>query len=94
VTEEHPVDFDDPAAWKTWTDVLRRTLPAAPDVVFSAEPYGEELARRLGARHLLVDRRALPVSGTAIRSDPYAHWTFLPAPVRAYYARQAGGPVG
>jgi len=85
VTEEHPVDFDDPAAWDAWVGLLQRTLPESPDLVFSSEPYGEELARRLGARHVRVDRARVPVSGTAVRSDPYAHWTLLPAPVRAYY---------
>jgi len=29
----------------------------------------------------------VPVSGTAVRADPFAHWRYLPAPVRSHYAR-------
>ena len=31
-------------------------------------------------------RIAMPVSGTAVRADPFAHWQFLDPPVRAWYA--------
>lgn len=88
VTEEHPVDFADPAAWAAWIGAIRRVLPAGPDLVFSSEGYGDELARRLGARHVPVDREraAVPVSGTMIREAPLAHWEFLPSCVRPHYA--------
>ena len=33
-------------------------------------------------------RRIVPVSGTAIRAAPLAHWAHLPPPVRAHYARR------
>jgi NadR type nicotinamide-nucleotide adenylyltransferase len=50
--------------------------------VFSSEDYGARFAAYLGAEHVLVDRDrlAVPVSGTAIRADPYAHRHFL-API-------------
>jgi NadR type nicotinamide-nucleotide adenylyltransferase len=59
-------------------------------VVFSSEGYGDELARRLGARHELVDRerRAVPVSGRRIREDPLACWEYLPECVRPHYVRR------
>jgi NadR type nicotinamide-nucleotide adenylyltransferase len=42
---------------------------------FSSEWYGEHMSRALGARDVRVDpdRRRFPVSGTAVRADPFAH---------------------
>lgn len=79
--EEHP-EF-----WEIWTEVIARHAGQV-DVVFTSESYGDELARRLGARHVCVDldRRAVPVSGTAIRNAPLANWRFIPRIVRPYYA--------
>lgn len=79
--EEHP------RFWEIWTESIRRLVPSGPDLVFSSETYGDELARRLGAKHVLVDldRAAVPVSGSAIRSDPMRHWSFLPPPVRPWF---------
>ncbi len=90
VEREGQVDFEDPGAWSFWVGVIQEALPCRPDVVFSSEPYGDELARRLGARHVLVDaaRRAVPVSASQIRARPMAHWSFIPPPVRSYYARR------
>ena len=82
---EHP-DF-----WDFWVRSIRRFVPHGPDVVFSSEAYGDELARRLGAgRHDLIDlgRSTYPVSGTAVRARPFEHWALIPAPVRAYYTRK------
>lgn len=81
--EEHP-DF-----WPIWVDVVRRH--AGPvDVVFTSEDYGDPFARHLGCQHVCVDRarRTVPVSGTAVRHDPWAAWERIPPPVRAYYARR------
>jgi NadR type nicotinamide-nucleotide adenylyltransferase len=79
-----------PRFWELWTAALRRLVPTGPDLVFSSEDYGDELARRLGARHVCVDRerRARPVSGTQVRERPLALWEHLPPPVRAWYARR------
>lgn len=88
LTDEGPVDFGDETAWAFWTACIRRVVPRGPDLVFSSEGYGAELARRLGAQHIAVDvdRVQVPVSATRIRNDPHAHWEFLSPPVRAYYA--------
>ncbi len=82
--DEHP-DF-----WTIWIDSIRRLVPEPIDVVFSSETYGDELARRLGARHACVDleRRAFPVSGTAVRADPWANARFLGDDVRAHFVRR------
>jgi HTH-type transcriptional regulator, transcriptional repressor of NAD biosynthesis genes len=60
------------------------------DAVFSSAAWGDELARRLGARHCPVDveRTLVPVASTALRRDPAAHWDSLAAPVRAHAARR------
>lgn len=81
-------DRYDPDDSQVWADNVRRWLGRAPDVVFTSEDYGHRFAQLLGCRHVLVDhqRATVPCSGTMIREDPYAHWDFLPAPVREWYA--------
>ena len=82
-------DFSDPVLWEEWMrDIRAAAEPSGPvDVVFSSEPYGNELARRLGAEEVAVDveRRTVPISGTAIRADPGANLDFLEPVVRAWY---------
>lgn len=90
VSEEVPqAPEEDAAFWPIWTDLIRRHVGAA-DWVFTSELYGDELARRLGARHFCVDlrRAGVPVSGTAIRADPMNHWQFLPREVKPYFVRR------
>ncbi|MDX2294612.1 MULTISPECIES: AAA family ATPase [Streptomyces] len=60
------------------------------DAVFTSAPYGDELARPLGAASVRVDpgRRTHPVTGAAVRADPAAHWELLAAPVRAALTRR------
>jgi HTH-type transcriptional regulator, transcriptional repressor of NAD biosynthesis genes len=75
---------------KGWAEYTLRGLGKAPDVVFTSEDYGEVFARFLGSKHILVDRRrvCVPVSGTAIRANPYTHWQYLPPLVRAHYTKR------
>ena len=75
---------------RVWAAACTRLLGFAPDVVFTSEDYGEPFAACLGCRHVPVDkaRRAVPVSGTAVRADPFGNWAFLEPPVRAFYARR------
>ena len=81
---EHP-DF-----WNLWRTALLRVLPAQPDLVFASEHYGRRLAAELGATFVPVDREraAVPVSGTAIRTDPAANWEYIPRCVRPYFAKR------
>ena len=91
VTDENPQEpHEHPRFWEIWTETIRRCLPTGPDVVFTSEDYGDELARRLGARHMAVDtaRQQVPVSATAIRNDPFANWEFIPECVRPYFAKR------
>ncbi|WP_431936908.1 AAA family ATPase [Micromonospora sp. RP3T] len=89
--DDHPVDYADPAVWDLHCAVFADALGGeSVDAVFSSEAYGGELARRFGAVAVDVDpqRRAVPVSGTAVRADPAAHWRWLSAPVRAWLVRR------
>jgi len=49
------------------------------DRFYSSEFYGEHVSQALGAQDCRVDpaRAAIPVSGTAIRDNPYAHRAHL-----------------
>lgn len=79
------IDGEDSSGWARRTKDL---LGFAPDLVCTSEAYGERYAGFLGCRHILIDqeRKAVPVSGTRVRSAPLACWEFLAPPVRAYYA--------
>ena len=93
------VDYEDPAIWDAHVEIMKALLAGADigadpwpavDAVFVSESYGDELARRFGARAVLVDpeRGRFPVSGTAVRADPAGNWNLLPGPVRAGLARR------
>jgi HTH-type transcriptional repressor of NAD biosynthesis genes len=92
IVDDHPVDYGSDAIWRAHVALMQeaaRGVTALPvDAVFTSEPYGDELARRLGARHVAIDppRAAHPVSGTAVRADPVAHWGALAPCVRGHLA--------
>ena len=93
VVDDIPMDLGDPEVWDAHMEVFRGGLRHAPgpvDAVFTSEGYGDELARRFGAQHICVDqgRARHPVSGTAVRKDPTAHWSLLTGPVRAWLTRR------
>lgn len=73
-----------------WADLTVKLLGFVPDVVFSSEEYGEEYAKYMGSKHVMVDnkRRKYPISGTLVRSNPYHYWQFLSEPVRGYYSKR------
>lgn len=102
VSDDVEVDYGSPTAWDAHVALMEAALARATvragrpsahacvDLVVTSEPYGAELAHRLGARELCVDRErsSFPVSGTAVRADPVAHWSHLPAAVRGGLARR------
>lgn len=91
VSDENPSEpKDDPLFWEIWIDTIRRHVPDGVDVVFTSESYGDQLAARLGARHVKVDepRRIHPVSATMIRRNPLAHWQYIPPAVRPYFVKR------
>lgn len=71
------------------------------DAVFTSESYGDGFADALThhfrshveeahVSHMCIDKRrqAVPISGTAIRSDPHAHRSFLAPSVYADFVRR------
>jgi NadR type nicotinamide-nucleotide adenylyltransferase len=69
-----PPESDNPANAAVYADELLPIIGSF-DRFFSSEPSYEEFARRMGAKHVVLDeaRELVPISGTAIRSDPYRH---------------------
>ena len=64
---------------RIWAENTVRWLGRAPDAVFTSEDYGDRYAELMGSKHVLVDkqRERVPISGTAVRNDPYANWDFM-----------------
>lgn len=89
VPSDAPVDYTDDIVWTAQVALMRVSVAQVSDMpvdaVFSSELYGEELAARLGAEHVLVDpdRRAIPVSSTILRQDLAGNWHLLPPAARA-----------
>jgi NadR type nicotinamide-nucleotide adenylyltransferase len=83
-----PMDLGSDTVWAAHVAVMEALVAAHTDVpvdaVFSSEVYGDELATRLGATHVLVDpaRTTVPVSGTQVRGDLAAGWDNLDRVVR------------
>lgn len=83
--DEAEVDYGSDAAWQAHLVPIRALLDRPVDAVFTSDPYGAELARRLDATWVQVDphRRDNTVSGTAVRADLAAHWHELSPATRA-----------
>lgn len=95
--EMHPAALvraiDDPGEddnSRFWAEYTIQILGRSPDIVFSSEDYGEPLARCLGCRHVMVDRGRVhvPITASAVRSEPMRYWEFLEPCVRAYFAKR------
>ena len=86
---DHAIDYDDAAVHDLWAATIRETIGRdTVDVLVTSEPaYGDEIAVRLGARHVLADadRTRFPISGSAVRADPAANLDWLDEPVRSWY---------
>ena len=91
VTDENPqAPEDHPNFWSIWLETIDRNCPEGIDYVFTSEEYGETLAKRLCAQHILVDldRETFPVSGTKVRNDPFGHWDYISEVVRPYFLKR------
>ncbi|MEO8700214.1 MAG: AAA family ATPase [Kofleriaceae bacterium] len=89
IVDDHPIDYHSDAIWRAHVELMKQAVHGEPiDAVFTSEPYGDELARRLDARHVSVDlsRAEHRVSGTAVRADPVAYWDALAPCVRGRLA--------
>lgn len=88
------VIFDEPDGMDAkdsvlWANTTLRILGTKPDASFSSESYGESFAKALGAVDVRVDqpRLIVPISGTAVRDNPFRSWNYLSANVRRYYSK-------
>lgn len=84
-------DDDTPESSQLWALYTQNILDDEPvDAVFSSEPYGARWAQALGATHVKFDTRRtlVPISGTAIRNDPYAHWQYINEEARQFYLKR------
>jgi HTH-type transcriptional regulator, transcriptional repressor of NAD biosynthesis genes len=85
---------DNPNFWAIWRRIVAKTHPEPIDYLFAGEAYGNELACQvgglfvpLGARVLTADQAGVGgLTASAVRSNPWGHWQYLPAPVRDHYA--------
>ena len=88
VRHELPTDFDDPELWLRWMALFRQRWPLeeGPHVIFSSDPYVDELAARFDAEAVVVDadRTTVPISATEIRNAPGEHLDRLAPVVRAW----------
>lgn len=74
---------------KIRSDYLKKKYPSV-DLIVSSEPYGEYVAEYMGIDHTTFDisRAQVPVSGTAIRNDPFTNREYLPDHVKGYFVKK------
>lgn len=84
-----------PEGWAPW---LERTTNKAKQSILNADAelvwyvsekdYEEELLDRLpkNMRVRLLDRSVLPISGTAIRENPFRYWHYITRPFRRHFS--------
>lgn len=60
------------------------------DVVFTSEDYGDDFAKYLRIKHILVDkdRTAVPISGTLIRSNPFKYWKYIADTMKPFFVKR------
>lgn len=79
----HSIANDDDEKWASETT---KWIGYKPDVVFTSEErWGDHYAALLGAKHVSVDRKKFPVSGTMIRRNPVLFLKYLDPVVRKYF---------
>ncbi len=91
VTDEVPsYPHEHPDFWDIWTSLLKRVNDADTEVFFSSEDYGEEVAERMGIKHILIDkeRNTVPISATKIRENSFENWDYIPDNVKPYFVKR------
>lgn len=75
---------------EAWAKLTVKVLGFVPDIVFTSEEYGPKYAAYMGCRHIFIDpeRKCVPISATKVRDNPFKHWSYLPACVKAYYVKR------
>ena len=91
VAHDLDTNFGSEELWAKWMTLFRSHWPhpTGPDVVFSSDPYVDELARRFGAQAIVVDpeRQTVPISATQVRESPADHLHHLAPQVREWVER-------
>lgn len=88
---QEPKDENDTEFWDTWRATIKDFHPERIHKVFGSEDYVIRLAKEVGdAEPFIVDKERLmmPVSGTAIRNNPYENWTYIPEIVKPYFNKR------
>lgn len=91
VTDEVPsYPHEHPDFWTIWTTLLKREIDNDTEVFLSSEEYGFEVAQKLNIKHIIIDkeRQMIPISATAIRTNPFANWNFIPDNVKPYFCKK------
>jgi len=72
-----------------WAGIFKKEL-VGHSLLITSEPYGEYVANFMNIRHIMfdVERIRIPVSASAINSDLFQNWKYLPAAVKPYYAKK------
>ena len=67
-----------------------KLLVADVTMVFTSEDYGDYLAAYMGIQHFLFDkaRSIVPVSATAIRTNPLLYWNSIAATARPWFVKK------
>jgi HTH-type transcriptional repressor of NAD biosynthesis genes len=94
-TDDVRIDYEDAAVWDAHLAIIRTLLeeligPVAVDAVFTSEPYGAELARRLDAADVRLDeaRGCVEASASVFRADPVGSFEMVAPAVRGGLARR------
>jgi HTH-type transcriptional repressor of NAD biosynthesis genes len=91
ITDEVPsYPHEHPDFWNIWTKLLKRETDSDTELFFSSEDYGAEVAERLNIKHILIDkeRKAVPISASAVRNQPFANWDYIPENVRSHFVKK------
>lgn len=77
------------AQLEQWAAAIESRYPDI-DFIFSAEPFGQTLARHLRAAHVPFDpeRNEHPISSTQIREHPFRYWDFVAVPARGHFVKR------
>ncbi len=88
--EEAPPEDGDPRFLEAWRDLVLRHAPVKPDVLFTPQRCGLELANMIGTRFVPFDmaHAVRPISASEIRRDPMANWEHIPPAIRPYYVKR------
>ena len=67
-------NWNDENTWQRWLALIRGVVSTDPNVVFSSEAYGGELAHRLGAANVVVDRAPRRPARRPAAEHPRGRW--------------------